>query len=194
MTTVTEVRPKLNAAPSVMASDLNNALVAAGKISLQEVEFRYLDTTGQKVKIEFSYETSTDGANYRAVSFISNSFSTADAKAQAYFTANPNFRAVKVLDISNPYRRSTLRNGMIAIGIADYSVSIFLNKPLTLVAPVANIAAGASGQANVLVPGNSTGPQISVTNRGNAAWTAGAFGWAAPDPVTGNWDGYVNCC
>ena len=194
MTTCSDVSPRLNASPSEMASDLNQYFLSLGRTSLQSVGFKYVGSTGQKSVIRVCTEDVGGGANYNALGFVGDTTQTADDKANAFFAAQLDFRADIVLDVSSSYRRSTLRDAMIVVGIPNRRISTYLNRQAAIVSPHANIAVGATGYCVVYGASGDISADVLVRNRGNAIWNAGELGWVAPDPVSGDWEGFDSCC
>jgi hypothetical protein len=189
----TLIKSRLNAAPSELIQDLNVFLALNNPMSLLSVWYRGKGKTKLPMQIDVTWEDLA-GATYIALLFQGDGTASADQKAQAYFVADPTFQAAWVLDLSNPYQRSLVRDAVAIVGVPDQSIDLRENIPMAVVRPQADIAVDAIGPADVL---GATGPlmtAIQVQNRHGFLWDAGRIGWAAVDPITQVWQGHPGCC
>lgn len=181
----------LNAGLATTVAQVATFLATQNPISLVGVEKKF-SNKGQQLKLLISYKSG--GATYIAQGFQKDATGTANAKALTYFAANTDFRIKKIVDVSNPYRRSLNNDAVIVFGVADYSPDLFLNQPLLIASADANINGGASGTATIMTAAGATGATITVRNRTSTPWAAGDLGYVAVEPVTGAYQGFPSCC
>jgi len=183
--------------PTVIASSINNRLAALGAVSLLSVDF-YRDNAiaGQGSHILLSYDDPGPVGAYQAVSFVSTSATTAAALANAFFVANPTYRAHFILDVTKEQRRFIRRNAIVIVYQTDFSTpcGVGLSYPRIVRADGA-INAAATGTANLMTTGGEdTTEQIQVVNSFDFTWPDNEEGWAIRDPATCDWIGYPTCC
>lgn len=182
----------LSASLAGTVTAIQTFLTANNPMSIVDVEAKYRTSMGNNLDILLTWRQG--GANYSVQGFRKDEVSDATTKANAWFVANPNFRLMHLLDVSNPYRRRSYRDELIVLGIADYSIDLHLNRQMAIVQAAENIAAGATGVANIMGCAGPTGATIQIINRRPNIWFAGNIGWAASNPVDGTWIGYFSCC
>lgn len=182
----------LNASPAETTQAVNLFLAGVNPISVVSFDKAFFGRTGEQINIKLCYQTG--GAQYTALFFQSDASQTADQKANTFFAGNPAFRAPYILDISNPYLRSLIKDVCLVLSISDFSIDIQANKYMAIVEPTAPILAGATGTFNIIGSTGALGSVLTAVNRDIGAWGPGEYGWAATDPVTGIWQAWSTCC
>lgn len=190
----TTIDAGLNASPADIVAAVNVFLGLNNPISIVSLDKSLMGRTGERITIKLCYNAG--GANYGALLFQGNATQTADALANAFFTANPTYRASYILDISNPYLRNLVKDACLVLVVSDFTIDTFINRYMAIVEPTAPVAAGASGTFDII---GSTGPiggaaQITAVNQDAGIWAPGEYGWAALDPATSLWQAWSGCC
>lgn len=195
-TQVDNIRIPLNAGPGRVASLLNTFFATAGNILVYDINFKRRPSTRFGEDFITVHYWTPGTIEYLAVSFATDSVSTADAKAATYFVAAPTLRGMFVIDTTPQLRRSTIRDAYTVVTAeAMASGAQAWEKRMRVVVPDANIAAGATGAASLVsTSGILAGDSIQVENIANYQWNAGAPGWAVLDARTQVWQGLATCC
>jgi hypothetical protein len=192
MTTCTTIQADLDAGPSQLVQDLNLFLAANNPLTIETIWHNSRGKLTDLHRLEIVWEE--EGANYLALLFVADGGTSATEQANAFFLANPTFRCPWVLDVSNSQRRNLLQDALLILGIADWSLDLKENRNLAIVAPVADIAIGATGAANLIGSTGALGTLLQVQNLSGIVWAAGVLCWAATDPVSRTWQGFRTCC
>lgn len=185
----------LDESTSGMVARLDAELSLIGAIGLQDVSMTKrlrLNT----VRWEFTLQYTTPGpVQFGAAYFSSLAGSSVDSQVAAFFAAHPNYRIHFIQDVSQERRRKLDHDAICCI----YATTLLPNcgqdrsRPI-IVRPLGNIAAGASGNVQMVVASGQFATIFSVTNRAGFQWNAGIKGYAAARPGTCIWDGYPTCC
>ena len=193
---IENIRLPANSSVGDVATLLNAFFLAAGNILIYDINYKRVDTTALSENSLVVHYWTPGTIQYLAVSFATDSVSTADAKAAAYFAAATSQRGMFVLDTTPQLRRSTIKDSYTVVTApAMASGAQAWQKRMRVVLPAANIAAGATGAASlVTAAGVVAADQITVENIANYQWNAGAPGWAVLDPRTQVWQGLATCC
>lgn len=193
---IENIRIPLNAGVGQIASLLNTFLLGAGEILIYDINFKRVRSTGLGENSLLVHYWTPGTIQYLAVSFTTDSVSTADTKADAYFATATSQRGMFVIDTTPQLRRSTVKDSYTVVTApAMASGAQAWQKRMRVVVPAANIAAGATGAASlVTATGVVVADQITVENIANYQWNAGAPGWAVLDPRTQVWQGLATCC
>lgn len=193
---IENIRIPLNAGPGQIAGLLNTFFASAGDILIYDINYKRRPTTRYGEDFITVHYWTPGTIEYLAVSFATDSVSTADTKASAYFAAAPTLRGMFVIDTTPQLRRSLVKDSYTVVTApAMASGAQAWQKRMRVVIPAANIAAGATGTASlVTATGVVVADQVDVLNIANYQWNAGAPGWAVLDPRTQVWQGLATCC
>ncbi len=185
----------LNEATSVMIARLDAELTAIGPVGMQDV-LMTKRLTLNTVRWEFTLQYTTPGpAQFGATYFSALSGTSVDAQAAAFFALNPLRRVHFIQDMSQERRRKLDHDAVCCI----YTTTLIPNcgqdrsRPI-IVQALANIAAGATGNVQMVAASGLLSNVIAVVNRGGFQWDSGERGYAAARPGTCVWDGYPTCC
>lgn len=197
MPTFTLISQQLSEGEEPFVAAVDAALVALGAIGLQDVIVTRREGINKRPRMDVTLSHVASGPLiFRAAYFTAAYGQDVDVQANAFFAARPNARVHFVRDVGNDHRSSLNSDAVMVI----YSVSPLPNcgynrSRVIIVEALANIAAGASGQAQLVsADGLVTGEVISVVNRFDSQWDIGTRGYATPRLGTCVWDGYKMCC
>jgi hypothetical protein len=189
---IRELRISRNASPEAVGNLMDGWLVALGPIALIDVQAIFREKPAVTVpRVTFSYDEDGD-VQYRAAVFQS------DSEADAFFAGFPEMRPVRVVDITPRLRRRLPRDEVMVVyqekvkGPCAGQVSEW-SRPL-IVSPTADIAAGASGPAEIISTVGAISQFVTVSNAFDFLWSTGVPGLAMRDPTGCGWVGYPPCC
>lgn len=179
-------------------ADVNAALQALGPVGIQDVIVTRREGMQRRVpKLSTTVSYVSPGPlSFRAASFLGRSGADVDASAIAFFAANPTYRAHFIRDVGDDRRGSLVPNGIMVVYATQTLSNCGYNRSrIVVVQALAPIAAGASGSAQVVgVSGLLAGQTLTVVNRSDTSWSAGARGYASLRNGTCVWDGFKTCC
>lgn len=187
---------QLNEATQVFASRLDAYLQALGGIGLQDVPLnRRLDMNA--IRYELTLQYASGGPQTFRAAYFSTVLSSVpvDTQFSTFFAGLPSSRAAFILDVSQERRRALDHDAVLVI----YTSNLVPNcgqdrsRPV-IVQALGNIAAGASGNVQLVSSTGLITGTFAAVNRSGAVWAAGTRGYAAVRPGTCIWDGYPTCC
>jgi len=173
------------------------ALQALGPIGLQSLVVTRREGDNRRVpRLETTISYVTPGpVDFRAIAFSSTQGQDPDVIAAALFANNPSARVHFIRDVSSDHRGSLDNNIIMLI----YAETVMPNcgydrSKVVIVEALAPILAGASGNAEIVSASGLAGQVISIVNRFDSTWNAGARGYATTRLGSCIWDGYKTCC
>lgn len=112
----------------------------------------------------------------------------------AFFQATPKFTAKFIRSVSAQDNRKTDVKSVLAIYETDAAAldAHPWKRGLKIVVPAGNIAAGATGAADIINTVGATVATITLRNRGQNLWPAGREGFAFNDEQACEFVGYTN--
>lgn len=180
---------------------INTALVALGPIGLQDVVVTRLeDGPGRRGRLRTTISYTRSGTVNVGAAYFSANIPTdpgdVDAQAAAFFATNFRARSLFIRDIGDNLRGGLDSNAIMVLYATNQLSNCGQNRARPMiVSALANIAAGASGYAQMV---SATGPIptviLNLVNRSSFTWPAGELGYAAPRVGSCIVDGYVTCC
>jgi hypothetical protein len=198
MIAATIISQDLSQAVLPFVTSVDNALLALGPVGIQDLVLTRREGMQRRIPrmdLTVSY-VSPGPLTFRATAFAGRSGDDVDAQSASFFAANPTYRAHFIRDVGDD-RRGSLQPNAIMVVYAEMGLSNcgYNRSRVVVVEPLANIAAGASGLAQVVgAAGPLPGEVITVVNRFDSTWVAGARGYASPRNGSCIWDGYKTCC
>ena len=188
------VAQELNESPADYVARIDTLLVSLGAIGLQTFLItRRSDAPGPRFTLTLVY-TDPGPVALRAAAFVGTASSSAQAQANAFFAANPTYRAHFIRDIGDQ-RRGRLGTDAIVVVYAttDAPNCGYDRSRLVVVKATADIAAGASG-AGVRITSGGNAEVITVYNRSTITWSTNVRGYAFPRAGDCVYDGVPTCC
>jgi len=189
------VNQELNQSTADYVADISTALQAAGAVGVQSVFItRRLDY--QTVRFATTLSITDPGpAQVRAAYFSSLAGTPVDTQVDAFFAANPTYRAIFVRDVSQEIRRKLDHDAVMVIYIESLIPNCGQDRSRpVIVEALEAIAAGATGQVQ-LVGASGLEPDVfTVTNRSAFTILETDRAYAQVAPGTCDWDAYGTCC
>lgn len=187
---------RAGAGPAEIAALLTTLFAANNPMDILDVQFYQEEgfrTEGAHLLI--TYNTGGE-VSYSAQAFFDTDDATVDSLVDAFFAATPTLRAHFIIDVTQERRRYLHQSAVVAIYSTTSATACAVGgSNARLVSPVANIAVGATGQANLLTAtGVDVLNRVRVRNSFNAIWNAAQPGWAVLDLATCEWVGFPSCC
>lgn len=189
------INQELNESTPDYVARIDAAFVAAGALGLQDVFItRRLDYNTVRFATTLAL-TDPGPAAVRVSYFTRTSAATVDAQIATFFAANPTYRVIFVRDVSQEIRRRLDHDAVMVF----YITSLIPNcgqdrsRPV-IVQALEEIAAGATGQVQLVSAAGLLPDTFQVTNRSSSVWEVDTRGYAQVAPGTCLWDGYAGCC
>lgn len=189
------INQNLNESTADYVARVNTELLSAGPLGIQDVFLtRRLDYN--TVRYALTLVVADPGpATFQAAFFERTPTQDVDAQADAFFAANPSYRAVFVRDVSQEIRRRLDRDAVMILYIDGVMPNCGSDRSRPVVVQaLEDIAAGALGQVEIVSTLGLTGQVIEARNRGGSVWPSGERGYAQVQPGSCSWDGFPICC
>lgn len=189
------IKFKLSSPPTSVGAEISTIIDAINPADLVQVEYRRKDTSRtDDAELQITYRT-PGVSTYGVVVFEATPLLRADQVADAFFAANPTYRAKKVIDLTPVSLRNILVDAVCVIYGTCYCNEAVPGKGgLRIVVTSENIPPGGTGLARLWTNSLPITEQFTIENRGQNLWLTNTLGWGAPDPATGQWAGVYGCC
>jgi hypothetical protein len=184
----TTIKLPLSAPPQEVREALAAFFTEYNPCDLMSFRYRRADTASAP-DAEVQITIRTPGAStYQVEVFRASGVQTADLTAEEFFAANPDYRAVRVIDLTPINMRLLTLDAVCVVYLTDgMGQAIPGLNGMRFMRAEEDIAAGEEGDAQIWTENGGTGDIKQTQNRGQDEWSTGTFGWGAPDPATGQW-------
>jgi hypothetical protein len=189
------INQELNESTADYVAKIDATLVFWGPLGIQDVFLtRRLDYN--TVRYACTIVIAEPGpAVFRAAYFERTITQTVEAQVDAFFAANPTYRAVFVRDVSQEVRRRLDRDSVMILYIASLVPNCGQDRSRpVIVQAILDIAPGATGQVSLVTALGLAADVFEVTNRSGVLWEGGERGYAQVAPGTCAWVGFRTSC
>jgi len=201
---IATIRSAFNQSTAPFAAQVAAWFLAHPDIVVQSVDAYRPDSTyradNQVLRIAYLQATgSSIGGTWESLFYQTGGGVTAQAQFNTAFTppATPGMVPVFILDLTDHERNKTGAEALLIVGMrTDVAPlgEVGYDRAAFIASPIADIAAGASGNALILDgSGRTVSISLAVTNLGSVAWVAGQRNYVIYDEGSGVYVGLPSC-